>query len=828
MYSIHIMFMHKYGGKKINIKHSNKIFWVTRLVVVVFALAIGGLGVFQSSHAEAVQTATNYCAKYSSSSEKDACASGIRDETTCGSYSDIFGQNVADICFKAAQDKKAGLISDPKSSGSNSGANSSNSSGDGLFGTSAKTSKENQAYAGNLTLACSQYANDENTLKACAYGGGIVEGGDNSKPYKPATDCLTNKNYSSGTLLRSACLAGSNAGSSYNTSLGGGGINNNSGTNGLLDSLTGMLGGAGLGGLGSTGSTGSGTTMPGLTSTGAGQGLGNMTQAQALTGMIDMLHMGGPNANVDTKSKSDNNKGYYINGAGKKQPIHDLNEGHPPKAPAILFFNGGAWHANDQTGQHVATGSPCKNQTDGDSCKNYGGPPAGGGANARGFATYDVTYRLGSSGVYYMLEDVLRGIRHMKQNANLYDIDPEKIVIWGDSAGGSLSMRAAATGASGAKVAVGWSAPTNAYSVLFASYKSFMIGLDHSTCIPTDLAGLANITDLFVGGSGQVAQYGQGALTSNDFSQLGSLTGGGGGGMDPTQIIGELLTAGQYASISAMNGAAISQQVMTAYNNGNMTGDSLMASGLGGSMMNIASKKFVECLDNFKALSPAMYASPNTPPSFLAGFDTDDLVPPQQAYDMRDKLQSLGIRSDAMILQGDADAAYPAFGASDNHLGYDSRFVCATLNFVWSVIEPGDAKQVDCKTGASKQNATNTPNVASGNSSNSKGSGSGNNSGQSSNSNKGVTDASQCQGPIAQGSEWTVVGGKCQSQSKPGNCQNGTGTWTNGSNGCSQNLKVYCDTQQGNYEDIENGKKIWKVTNGNCSQITNPGSMTAG
>lgn len=356
--------------------------------------------------------------------------------------------------------------------------------------------------------------------------------------------------------------------------------------------------------------------------------------------------------------------------------------------PALIWFNGGGWHANDGTAALIATGSPNKN---GNGQMAQHGAPAHGGANARGYTLIEVTYRLGSSGVYYMLEDVLRGIQHVRNNAGMYGIDPSKIAIGGDSAGGSLAMRAGGTGRSGAKAMIGWSAPTNAYTGLFRSYKSLLIGIDHSTCIPTDLAGLTNFTDLLAGGSGDVAEYGNGLL-SNDFSgigigqgQSGAPSGVDGGGFDAIGTVTQVLLAAQYLADTGQNIEAISSQLESG-NPMNMSG----------SLINLSSKKLVECLDNFNTLSPALFASPDSPPGFLAGFDSDDVVGPDQALEMRDKLRGLGLKSEAVILQGDAGGG-SAFAPNDNHMGYDPRFVCVTINFLEEIMRP-DVDRPDCGT----------------------------------------------------------------------------------------------------------------------------------
>jgi hypothetical protein len=493
--------------------------------------------------------------------------------------------------------------------------------------------------------------------------GGLGQNGTDSTPHA-AQDCLNNSAFQGSATAQGACITGATAGQSYlsaknGTSSSSNNLNNSSGS--LQDILD---------------------------------------QSKNLSKYLDSLHAVGPNSNVNLGGAADNNYGSYVNGAGKQQALNVYKATTcTSNCPALLWFNGGGWHMDDGTAYCLATGAAQKNCVpgggssaayDGGTSSGPLGPPPGGGANQRGWTVIEVTYRLGSSGVYYMLEDVLRGIQHVRNNAGLYGIDASRIAIGGDSAGGSLSLRAGTTGKTGAKVMVGWSAPTNAYTALFKSFSSFLIGMDHSTCIPTDLAGITNITDLLNGGSGNVAKYGQG-LSSNDFSGLGiGGSPGGGAGGDPLGLITQVLTAGQYAAKTSQNAESITQQLQSGG-----------IQGMSGSLINLSAKKLGECLDNFNTLSPALFASASSPPGLLADFDDDAIIDVSQSYQMRDKLLGLGVESKAVILQGDPEAAAnaPAIGAGDNHLGYDPRFVCPTINFLDHIVNKGN-QPVDCATGA--------------------------------------------------------------------------------------------------------------------------------
>lgn len=354
---------------------------------------------------------------------------------------------------------------------------------------------------------------------------------------------------------------------------------------------------------------------------------------------------GGACADLGTKNPDDipdNTYGAYVNGKGDKQALRVKQIGGKNN-PVIIFFNGGGWHTDDQVGDKVSAA-----------------------ANARGYTAIVATYRLGSSGVYYMLEDVMRAIKHVRNNSDMYGIDPSRIVIWGDSAGGSLSMRAAGTGQSGAAAAVGWSAPTNAYTALFRSPQAFAIGMDHSTCTPTDLNGVTNVIDILNGGEGNSPD--DGGLSNN-----------GNNNMTPLETVTQVLTLAQRAQQTSTN----AQSLLSG-----MSSESGGSSGSGDQSQNVrrlATKKTLECLENFNSMSPALFASPLTPPTFLAGYDTDVLVGPDQAYQLRDKLQSMGVSASTLILPG---VVSPTTVPGENHLDYHEKFVEPTLRFLDGIIHP--------------------------------------------------------------------------------------------------------------------------------------------
>jgi acetyl esterase/lipase len=65
--------------------------------------------------------------------------------------------------------------------------------------------------------------------------------------------------------------------------------------------------------------------------------------------------------------------------------------------------------------------------------------------NARGITAFVLHYRLGSKGYHYPIQllDVQRALRLVRANAADYGIDPQRVGVWGFSAGGHLASMAA-------------------------------------------------------------------------------------------------------------------------------------------------------------------------------------------------------------------------------------------------------------------------------------------------------------------------------------------------------------------------------------------------
>ena len=167
----------------------------------------------------------------------------------------------------------------------------------------------------------------------------------------------------------------------------------------------------------------------------------------------------------------------YVDGAGIRQHV-DVTHPDDKKRPVIVFIHGGGWRGDG--GQY---GRAFRERV-----------------AQHGFASFRIKYRLMPDGTYGIFNDVMNAIKHVRENADIYNIDPSRVITWGDSAGGSLSVRTGASGKAGTSTAVGWSAPTNAIRSMLLSPSSLAIGVDHSTCFNTQFTGIANdIMELYRG-----------------------------------------------------------------------------------------------------------------------------------------------------------------------------------------------------------------------------------------------------------------------------------------------------------------------------------------
>jgi acetyl esterase/lipase len=375
----------------------------------------------------------------------------------------------------------------------------------------------------------------------------------------------------------------------------------------------------------------------------------------------------------------------YTDGAGNQQGIDVYQPGNGASHPGIIFVHGGGWRTGDKS-QYTHLGDV---------------------AASRGYTAYSINYRLGPSGVYYQYEDVMRAIASIRQNAAQYGTDPNRIAVWGDSAGGSLAMRVAASGQTGLAAAVGWSAPVNAYTAIFNSLQSFAIGLDHSTCVPVgEITGILSDIPTSEGGQGTtgspltqdtaMTMLGSGNQGSavGSLSQLvgaaaGAISSATGGQISASQVQDAANVASSLATSQGKSGTPSiydpTSATATAEVKAAAAASPLAATAThtavtqipdAGQRAVLALTDALGCQDNFRVLSPALYFAKNTPPTFLVNAQDEYLVNPGQAIEYSNNLRAAGIDSSYLILPG------------ANHMGYDERAVEPTFSFLDQHLRP--------------------------------------------------------------------------------------------------------------------------------------------
>ena len=101
--------------------------------------------------------------------------------------------------------------------------------------------------------------------------------------------------------------------------------------------------------------------------------------------------------------------------------------GKTEKAPVLYYVHGGGWVAGSKDKGGLPLMRPIFEQV-----------------AAKGFVCVSIDYRLckKNSGVRMRdcVIDAMDGLRYLNKNAGQYGIDPARIVVWGDSAGGQLAQ----------------------------------------------------------------------------------------------------------------------------------------------------------------------------------------------------------------------------------------------------------------------------------------------------------------------------------------------------------------------------------------------------
>ena len=110
----------------------------------------------------------------------------------------------------------------------------------------------------------------------------------------------------------------------------------------------------------------------------------------------------------------------------QKLDIYYPNEASSGPYPVIIAIHGGAFKMGSKTGGDLA--------------------PMLEGVN-HGYAVVTVDYRLSDEAVFpAAISDVKAAIRFIKANAQQYNLNPDKIATWGDSAGGNLATLVGTSG----------------------------------------------------------------------------------------------------------------------------------------------------------------------------------------------------------------------------------------------------------------------------------------------------------------------------------------------------------------------------------------------
>ncbi len=107
----------------------------------------------------------------------------------------------------------------------------------------------------------------------------------------------------------------------------------------------------------------------------------------------------------------------------QKLDIYLPNEGNAP-FPVIIALHGGGFYEGNKSSEHIASVLPCLNH---------------------GYAVVTVNYRLNGEAKFpAAINDAKASIRFIKVNAAEYNLNPNKIALWGTSAGGNLAALAQA------------------------------------------------------------------------------------------------------------------------------------------------------------------------------------------------------------------------------------------------------------------------------------------------------------------------------------------------------------------------------------------------
>lgn len=147
-----------------------------------------------------------------------------------------------------------------------------------------------------------------------------------------------------------------------------------------------------------------------------------------------------PPADTSRAGRSWTNLPYGTDSAFQKLDVY-LPKGGTGPFPVIVSVHGGAWCMGDKGDRHLE--------------------PALAGL-ARGWAVVSVNYRLSQeAGFPAPVDDVRAAVRWVASAHRKFDLDPARIVLWGESAGAHLAAHAALRESPLVRAATLWYCPTD-------------------------------------------------------------------------------------------------------------------------------------------------------------------------------------------------------------------------------------------------------------------------------------------------------------------------------------------------------------------------------
>lgn len=142
-------------------------------------------------------------------------------------------------------------------------------------------------------------------------------------------------------------------------------------------------------------------------------------QAAIATGMLELLDPDQVTVPDEIQVEREIEFG-NVNGRALHLDLY-IPQDRPTPTPAILFIHGGAWKGGKRQDMEFY-------------CVEFA---------RRGYVTATATYRLSGEAPFpAAVHDVKCAVRWMRAHASDYDIDPNRIAVSGNSAGGHLSMMA--------------------------------------------------------------------------------------------------------------------------------------------------------------------------------------------------------------------------------------------------------------------------------------------------------------------------------------------------------------------------------------------------